>query len=262
MTENLVQPDTIANKNENSRAKEISTSVYTLCLSCGFIVEEGDKQKTSRLNIPAESVETVEAFRRYLQGTLLRCVQPNDDNYLLNQFAAWYIAQDERVLSESGDEIVGRFNEDLSADDRKTFTSHTMLPSWHDWAVFLGLGWSYGLGRGSDKLMPDVSTLLVDWLDVWLKPQERLAINNAIERISKQFPQLDGGELYQLCWQASRGSVAPTTLSLALSTGLRVLEKQGIVKLLNLPDAPVRRTLFPTQTYTNVVTHIERGSAL
>lgn len=255
--EDLLQPDAIADKSEKSGAKKVSAAVYTLCLSCGFIVEEGNKQKTSHLNVPAESLQTVAMFRRYLQETLLKCTQPTDDNYMLNQFTAWYIAQDERILSESGSEMVARFNEDLSTDGKKQFTDHTMLPAWHDWAIFLGWGWSYGSG-GSERLVPDVSLLLEDWLEDWLKPNERLAVDNAIERIGNLFPQLDGGALYRMCWQASRGSVAPSTLSLALSTGLRVLEKQGTIRLLNLPDAPMRRTLFPTQTYTNVVTHIER----
>jgi hypothetical protein len=81
-----------------------------------------------------------------------------------------------------------------------------------------------------------------------------------MERLADTCPELDGGRLFNHCWQASRGAEQRgNRMSLMLSTGLRSLHNTGVIKLSEQADALTIWRLYPAAgSSLQQVTHIQR----
>lgn len=254
----LIQPHSIIN---NSDAFD---RINMAIRRCGLAIEEGS-QKTLRLLIPPPDLASFATFRRYLQGTLLGVTEASADNFVLNQFAAWYACQDSSVIDYSNVDLEKKFNDQMyPSAEMRAFRETRDFNGWRTWAEFLGWGWTFQIGaRRGQQLAPDATMRLEPFLDELLvDAAEELPFGVFIRQLPPLCPELDGGILFEQCWQASRGNeVRGNQLSLMLSTALRTLHKQGQLELLERADAAESWTLFPSQSYINRVTHIRRKMA-
>lgn len=81
-----------------------------------------------------------------------------------------------------------------------------------------------------------------------------------MDQLAEHCPELDGGVLFNRCWQASRGAEQRgNRLSLMLSNGLRVLHEAGAVQLDLVADAAIKWRLYPAVGHPVAqVSHIRR----
>jgi len=84
-----------------------------------------------------------------------------------------------------------------------------------------------------------------------------------MERLATLCPELDGGKLFDYCWQISRGAEQRgNRLSLMLSTALRTLATLHIITLINEADSENVWTLYPAEgSLYKQATHIQRQGA-
>ncbi len=231
--------------------------VFTAARSCGLLVE--DERKVELLVEP-QSVERLEDFRRHMQSVLLGVTDEGSDNYLLSLYSAWYVAQDDRVLRFVLKDFEVRFNSEIAPEAESRQFNTTKLNGWRNWAAFLGLGWPMTLGARR-LLAPDARGRLEPLLGLLLPEGERPIVLGAfMDPLAERCPELDGGLLFERCWQASRGSERRgNRLSLALSNGLRVLHDTGVIELFLQPDAATRWQLFPAVGHpVQYISHIRR----
>jgi hypothetical protein len=134
----------------------------------------------------------------------------------------------------------------------------TKLNGWLTWASFLGWGWRMTVG-GQELLMPDAHKRLKPILPQLLSDSEEIPFSQFTHNIANLCPELDGGSLFEKCWQASRGvEVRGNQLSLMLSTALRSLHDNKLIKLIEYADATDMWQLYPAQTHpVQRVTHIK-----
>lgn len=244
--------------NENTDAAE---RVYRGAFNCDLILESDDRERRASLSFHSDNELNYAQFRTHMQSSILRVTEEGKNNYLLNQIAAWYAVQNERVFSFSRADIEMRFNEELYPSvPTKVFRERSDYNAWRSWAEFLGWGWEIKIGKSSfNAFVPD-ATLRVKPLLPHLIPSDRtIPFVAFMENLKPLCPELDGGVLFERCWEASRGGHAHgNRLSLMLSTALRVLHGQGEVELIRQPDAAEQWSLFPAQTHITNVTHIRR----
>jgi hypothetical protein len=258
---NLLQPPGLIDNQDAAKA------VYGAARQHNLIYEQadGDKKVTLHPDLSCSAkVESVEAFRAYMRQQLLGIDDDGKDNYLLNLFTAWYVVQNERVFQHSKRETIMRFNAELypqeEADDQdqgRAF-NEVKFNAWLPWATFLGFGWSMRFGP-TDMLMPDSYDRLKALVPDLLSEEEKFVPFGIFAgRLAKACPELDGGKLFEMCWQASRGAeIRGNRLSLMLSTALRVLHKSGKIELMRQPDATDMWQLYPAEGYPiSQITHI------
>lgn len=239
--------------------QEAATSVFAAARSCGLLAE--DAEGVVRLQVAPEAVETLAAFRRYMQGALLDVTDDGEDNFLLNLYSAWYAAQDDRVFKFEQKDFEIRFREALfpGADERRFNT--TKLRGWRVWAAFLGHGWLLEQG-GRTVLVPDARTRIEPLLGRLLpERQSSVRLGDFMEQLGEHCPELDGGTLFRRCAQVSRTSdIFGNRLSLMLSNALRVLDTAGLIRLTLQADAPVKWQLYPAAGQAHgQVSHIQLG---
>lgn len=254
----LVQPTFALPKLDNQVAAK---DVFTAARSCGLLSE--DEHKAVTLLVDPASVERLEDFRRHMQGVLLGVTDEGADNYLLNLYSAWYAVQDDRVFRFALKDFEVHFNSEISPEAETRQFNTTKLNGWRNWAAFLGAGWPINLGARR-LLAPDTHDRLEPLLGHLLPEGEQPVVLGAfMDLLAERCPELDGGLLFERCWQASRGSERRgNRLSLALSNGLRVLHDTGAVELLLRADAATRWQLFPAVGHpVQHVSHIRRRRA-
>lgn len=254
----LLQPSFALPKLEN---QEAAKGVFTAARSCGLLVE--DEQKVVALQVDPKSVERLADFRQHMQLALLGITDDNADNYLLNIYSAWYAVQNDRVFQFERKEFETRFNSEIFPDAEGRQFNTTKLNGWRDWAVFLGLGWNLRLG-GRDLVVPDAHDRLEPLLGQLLPEGERPVTFGAfMDLLAERCPELDGGVLFDRCWQASRGAEPRGgQLSLMLSSGLRVLHEAGAIELSLVADAATKWQLYPALGHPVAqVSHIRRRRA-
>ncbi len=239
--------------------QESASGVFTAAKSCGLLVEEASGEV--RLQVPADTIETLAAFRRHMQQSLLGVIDDNQDNYLLNIYSAWYAAQDDRVFKFEQKDFEIHFNDALYPDSEPRKFNTTKLRGWQIWAGFLGHGWPLVL---SDKmvLVPDARTRLEPLLNRLLpEGQSVVRMGDFMEQLAECCPELDGGQLFQRCAQVSRTSeLFGNRLSLMLSNALRVLDTAESIRLTLQADAPVKWQLYPAAGHRHqLISHIQRG---
>lgn len=249
--------ETVQPNATEAKTRESSNHAFNACTTLGWLRAVDERGEWFELAVPLEALHDATSFARFLQGSILGKTSPRDNNFLLNQFAAWYAVQNELVLLQDKYEIVQPFNATLYSNaDTDVFSDHPMLTAWYDWAAFLGWGWTY-IASNREKLMPDATMRLLPLLDTLL-PVPELPIADFLNNLAQHCPELDGGVLFKQCWEMSRGTTPPPTLSLMLSTALRVLAQRGNIQLIDRPDAPKKQALYPSTSYPNYVTHIRR----
>lgn len=214
---------------------------------CGFLTQESDG--TVRLLVAPEAVESVDGFRRVARSKLLGVTDNTLPNYLFNLYSAWYAVQDERVVEYDPPELVRRFNSELYPDAAagERALNETKQRAWLSWAAFLGSGWLLNVSGRRESLAPDPTVRLRAQVAETLPADgTRQSLRHFLQQLRLSSPDLDGGLLYDYCWQASRGSEQRgTNLSLMLSTALRCLHDEGTIKLEREADASEIWGLYP-----------------
>jgi len=272
----LLQPSALLS---NQRA---SMAIYRVAKRYDLIVEQADKRVAIQPDIDsADKIESVAAFRAIMQKRLLAVTEEHENSYQLNLLAAWYAVQNERLFHyKKKDEISVQFNADMYP--RSDTESRTRgrgfnpddLNGWLRWASFLGWGLvvTVGKGKGKEKLLPDAHIRLQAVLPELLSATDgRIPFAIFAHRLAERCPELDGGVLFEKCWQASRSAEnRGNRLSLMLSTGLRVLHEAGqtcpesskdqvrSIELTRQGDATDIWRLYPAQAHPlNEITHIQ-----
>ncbi|MEO9028097.1 MAG: hypothetical protein ABI413_04705 [Ktedonobacteraceae bacterium] len=253
----LLQPRDLVGQND-SQDPQLSAKT-TLRVAKEFkLVGEGEDHILERL-IPREQIERMSAFQHHLGNVVLGVTEAEASNYLFNLFSAWYAVQDERVLFELPElGYDGPFNEQVFPDAPTRSFNSTKLPAWRKWALFLGLGWLMRLGA-REILVPDATKRLQPLLLEIFEEQNSLTFTQFMERLARRCPELDGGSLFEYCWQASRGGEERgNRMSLMLSNALRTLDGLGQVRLVYQADALTNWQLYSAQGNKHQrVTHIE-----
>ncbi len=254
----LLQPLVLIS--DQSAAKNI----YIAAVNCNIVSEAPDK--TLVLNGEAAQLESTQGFQLYMQERVLGVTDPYKPNYLFNLYSAWYIVQNEHVFQFVEKDYETGFNEELFQDAESRTFNMTKFNGWLRWAAFLGLGWPIKpglIGRG-EILVPCASNRLKGILSqLLIRDEQVIKFNLFAERLSELCPELDGGQLFTYCWEASRGGGRRgNNLSLALSTGLRQLHDSGEIELIRQADATDIWQLYPAQGQVlKQVTHIRlRGN--
>jgi hypothetical protein len=249
----LLQPTTVLDN------KDAGERNYWAAKRFGLLSETGDKDGVLQLAVPATAAESIDSFRLHMQQTLLGVTEDNKDYFLLNQFAAWYAVQGHFVFDYSKLDIEAKFNEQLYPNaESRVFRERSNFNAWKVWAEFLGWGWSATFGTRRDvQLIPDATMRLRPLLPAILPLPTAVRMATFMDNLRMACPELDGGLMFERCWQASRGSeIRGNRLSLMLSTALRVLDKAGDLELIQKKDADENWTLFPAQSYSGQITHI------
>jgi hypothetical protein len=239
----LLQPPSLSSNQDAAKA------VYRTAIKCDLIVEsDEDKVVTLHTNTPSlKQVESIYKFRQIMQERILGITDPDKDNYLLNLFAAWYAVQDSEVLKTHKKDIHIYFNGDLySADNDTSIESGrafnpTKYNAWKTWAVFLGWGYEY-----KDTIIPAPHVRILP--TIRKIKRHSLPFSSFMDEVSRACPELDGGVLYNYCWDSSRPAISKgQNVSLMLSTGLRVLHKFKYIRLYRQADATDLWQLYPAE---------------
>jgi hypothetical protein len=255
----LLQPSAV---NDNH---ETGYLVYRYARRYGLLEEEQNVAKRVRPTADCLSLTSLDAFRFYMQKVLLGVTSDAQDNFLLSLFTAWYAVQDHSVMTYSKADFEAKFHQALypKATER-VLAEEPGISAWRTWAEFLGWGWALKLdGREEMRIVPDATLRLRPLLAGLLSEAGReVAMGDFMTGLAERCPELDGGVLFERCWEASRGGeVRGNRLSLMLSTALRVLHSSGEIEMAYRRDAGVTWTLFPAQSHTPQVTHIARKEA-
>jgi hypothetical protein len=241
-----------------------SEVIHKIAVNCGQISENSDK--TLSLLVEPEQITTMPSFQDHMRQVLLGITEESQSNYKLNLFSAWYAVQNEHVLYRlvhEGYDVA--FNKDMAAYvslSKDRLFNTTKLNGWRKWAKFLGLGWIMTSGS-HDILVPDATKRVKAVLPEIFLDDGILSFGLFMERLASLCPELDGGKLFDYCWQISRGTeLRGNRLSLMLSTALRTLATLHIITLINEADSTNVWTLFPAEgsSYKHV-THIQRQEA-
>jgi hypothetical protein len=243
---------------------DLGADVFRAAANCELTREDPDSKVVS-LTMPAGAVETVDGFRIQMQQALLGRTETFQPNYLLSLFTAWYAAQDDAVLRMDAKEFETRFSAHLFPDaqpEDRPFNT-TKFNGWRQWAAFLGWGWFLDAKAfKGDVLVPDAYRRIETVLGAALPADGRaVEFGGFALEVARWCPELDGGELYRRCWEASRGAdVRGNRLSLMLSNALRGLHDAGRVAVTREADAAAVWQLFPAVGHRlNQVTHIRLG---
>jgi hypothetical protein len=208
--------------------------------------------------VGSSDIEDNSAFQRQMAHALLGVTDDEQSHYRFNLFSAWYAVQDEKVFLFKDGRYDIAFNDQMYPNESQRQFNDTKLPPWRRWAAFLGLGWVMKQ-RLTLVLVPDATRRLQPLLPEIFREQQEMVFYQFMERLASLCPELDGGELYRQCWQASRGSETKgNSLSLMLSTALRSLDSLKQIRLINQADALKIWQLYPAQGHPQkLVTHIE-----
>jgi len=183
-------------------------------------------------------------------------------NYLLNEYVAWYAAQDTDVFRFESDDFETRFWDDLYKSQGQRPFNATKLNGWRTWAAYLGWGWLLPRGNKSDLLIPDAFTRLRPVIQPILgQNSSELRFADFAAGIADRCPELDGGTLFERSWDASRGGESRgNRVSLMLSTALRGLHDSRQIELVRRADMTDTWQLFRAEGHAvNEVTHVRPG---
>lgn len=251
---NLLQPESLA------RNQETAKSVYNAARHCLFITEDNDNQV--KLLVEPEQVESVQGFRQHMQCVLTGITDEQEKNHLLNIYVAWYAVQEEQVFICNRKDLETKFNTQIYPTDEERQFNTTKFNGWRTWAAFVGWGRLMKI-RTFDILMPDATVRIKAILDKVLPQADEIGEFGVFaQRLADICPELDGGKLFEYCWQLSRGAEQRgNRLSLMLSTALRTLHTHNHIELIRQPDATDLWQLYPATGKIREVSHIQRRSA-
>lgn len=255
--QNCLQPPSLHENQDTSKL------VINHAVKFNILIEDQD---TGILRL-AEDVPTdianIKAYRRFLQRRFTGITQPRSDNYLLNQFTAWYAVQNERVYSSKPDELASNFSNQMydRTDDSEGRTfNDTKFNGWRNWASFLGWGHTYNIQSAIQlQFVPDAAERLIGVLPDLLPDTQWMTMGAFMESLAEGCPELDGGRLFNQCWEASRPTeTRGIQISLMLSTALRVSQKRGYLEFKIEADSRDVWQLVPAQGMINRISHIRQ----
>lgn len=238
----LLQPS------DDGAKQDAARTTIKEAIDAGVVVQERDSGTFRLSNEARQAIVSVDGFRRYMASRLCGISDINGDNYYLNQFTAWYAAQNEATLSlRSAINLAAEFNSHLYPNQDVRVINDTKLNGWRNWAAYLGWGISYKMGT-TDFILPNAVVRVSDLLPpIFGTERKPLPVSEFMRRLSAFAPELDDGALYQVAWKASFPAADPPYLSLMLSTALRTLHELGIIYLRRDADAADLRPLYPAE---------------
>lgn len=241
---------TLLQPSELSANTSAAAAVIVAAVNTGLIVHDTSEGIVTLVpGIKRAQIESTDAFRALMQARLCGISDPDEDNYLLNQVVAWYAVQTPDVYRLHKRDLAAKFNAELypsesDADaDSGRAINETKLTRWTTWVTFLGWGvsaasvlWPIAHGRLLPKLAP--------------LRKKKLPIADYMDWLADACPEMDGGTLFEQCWQASRpGQARGQQLSLMLSTALGTLHGLKKVRLEYSADAQSRWQIYPSTDY-------------
>jgi len=247
----LLQPAELGSSSETFQ------STFEAAEKCDLIVLN---EKKVILQVEPSQVESVAAFQAFMRSKLLGVTNDTSPNYLLNLFCAWYAVQNEGIFSRDSKQYENEFLAQIFPNEDSRGFNTTKFNGWRNWAVFVGWGWLLNTGGNRQVFVPDARDRVHSLLPQLLpEVGRRVEFGSFLSRLAQHCPELDNGRLFEYCWQASRGQEErDNRLSLMLSSGLRVLANQRIIKMTRIADTSQDWELFPAQGYElKQVTHIE-----
>lgn len=255
----LLQPQALSDT--QTRAKDS----IALLVALGMI-ETTDNGQSLRLaaSVPAK-IDQIEVYRAYMQERVMGITNPNaPNNYVFNQFAAWFAVQDAHISNLNKIGLTAKFSEEMypsqgsDSDASTRAMNDTKFNGWMNWVAFLGWGVTHDAFRCG--FVPDASGRLRGVLNETLPYGEPITMRIFMEKLATVCPELDGGTLFEEAWTLSRPNEnRSNNISFMLSTGLRVLYKCHEVTLKEMPDSGDLWQLFPIYGDVNRISHIQRG---
>ena len=252
----LLQPDFIS-KEQQAIKPIIETLLH-------FDLAKKDPSETKLSLNDTSYLGSYNDFRLKMQQLMLGAKAEYEDNFLLSQVTAWYAAKNHEVVHLERVEFERLFHHDLypsiAADGRKTrvISERDSILAWGLWTRFLGFGKEYDPETTSGRrLIPNAKGRILPLLPDIMHPGTILPIDEFTERLGIHCPELDGGVVYEKCYQEVHGQSGKNApLSLMLSTALRQLDAEKFISIENKADATRKKELFPSQSYANQVSHI------
>ncbi len=285
----MLQPSMVS---PNTKA---SAAVFAATVRTELIVYDTAEDCVSlSSDLKRNDIEHIEGFRWIMQQKLCGVTDPDEDNYLLNQIVAWYAVQETTAYRLKKSELAIKFNQelypqyassvrnvgednedgegnednedgeededddefeedsDVDEDDGGRAINSTKLEAWFRWATFLGWGIV-----SKNVLWPVAHRRLLPVLKpLW---NQSMRFSDFMDYVASACPELDGGSLFDECWQASRPAYPRgQQLSFMLSTALSTLHGLKRVRLERSADAQDRWQIYPSAAFPfSEVTHIE-----
>jgi hypothetical protein len=258
----LMQPDFITDDNSASR------SLLQLALHYGLIYEESSILKLNP-ELNRRILADFESYRQLMHKRIWGASEPDQDDFRLSLYTAWYAVQNEKVFSFNAvsaaqnfvNELAVMKRDELLAISEGQLFNDTKVRGWNAWAQFLGVAWSRSQGNAS-ILVPDAYWRLRYLLPELLSPDGgEIAAGVFMERLNQYCPELDGGLLFQMAWRESRPHEQQTYLSLMLSNALHGLSRDGFLRLISYADASDSIQLYPTELYPSRISSIAWGES-
>jgi hypothetical protein len=242
--------------------RDAANLVYRYAKRYRLICEGETTGKLVTLGVAPYVIASFETFRCYMQSVLLGVTNESQDDFLLGQFTAWYAVQDHRVMVYSKTDLEAKFHDSMypSAPGR-VLAEEPGISAWRTWAGFLGWGWGLKFeARDEMHIVPDAACRIRPLLPQLLPtPNIDIPMSDFMTGLGVSCPELDGGTLFNSCWEASRGGEERgNRISLMVSTALRTLDAVKAISLIERKDASVIWTLFPAQSHISRVTDIRR----
>ena len=240
----LLQPEALSNNTDAAAA------VFAAAVRSELITHDTAADMVSLgPNLTPAKIESTDGFRRAMQERLCGVTDPDKDNYLLNEVVAWYAVQTPDTYRLKKAELATKFNQELypqdedAAADSGRAINDTKLNAWLTWTTFLGWGIVH-----NDTLWPVAHGRV--WPTLAKRRKQVLGTSEFMEFLASTCPELDGGTLFDQCWQASRpGQVRGQHLSFMLSTALGTLHGLNRVRLQFSADSRDRWQIYPSTAY-------------
>lgn len=251
---NMLQPASLISNQDTSKTVYNAARLYNLI---------DDSEGVVRLVVDRDQIESVRGFQRFMQRILTGITDEQENDHLLNIYTAWYAVQNEQVLTLERKNFESQFNEQVYPGVEERQFNTTKFNGWRTWAAFLGWGRRMKIST-FEILLPDASVRIEPLLDDLLPDEAQLVpFDDVAQRLAEACPELDGGTLFEYCWQASRGDEQRgKRLSLMLSTALRILHDHKQIELVRQPDAMQRWQFYPAMGHpVREVSHIRRREA-
>lgn len=168
------------------------------------------------LSMDKDLLESADIFRRAIAPRIFS----NKDSTFF-KLTEWYIANSEKVMA------LNRFDEfaaEAAKNGVKSVTENDIL-GWRFWMRFLGHAYQY-----NKTLIPNMSTRLSDVMSVFEK-DTTMTCTQFLAWLKDNIPE-------------AANSCRNDSLPLAVSNGLRTLQREGKIELVSTLDA-VRVSLYP-----------------